>query len=66
MKVKELIEKLSQLDPELPVVKRAKEAFTDAEDPELDYFVFNINTDWFKGPHEKSVKFSKSKQAVLI
>ena len=53
MKVKELIEKLSQLDPELMVVVAGYEGGVDEMDKfELCNIELNVNTQWYYGKHE--------------
>ncbi len=53
MKVKELIETLSQLDPELMVVIRGYEGGVDEVDKyELCDVELNVNTEWYYGKHE--------------
>lgn len=55
MKVKELIEQLQSLDPELEVFIPGYEAgyenITFVSEPQD--FVLNWHTDWYYGPHEK-------------
>ncbi len=53
MKVKELIETLSQLDPELMVVVAGYEGGVDEIDKyELCDVELNVNTEWYYGKHE--------------
>ena len=53
MKVKELIEKLSQLDPELMVVVHGYEGGVDeVTDYGLCDIELNVNTAWYYGKHE--------------
>jgi len=53
MKVKELIETLSQLDPELMVVVAGYEGGVDEMDKyELCDVELNVNTEWYYGKHE--------------
>ena len=53
MKVKELIEKLSQLDPELMVVIRGYEGGVDeVSDYGLCNIELNVNDEWYYGKHE--------------
>lgn len=53
MKVKELIETLSQLDPELMVVIGGYEGGVDEVSRyELCNIELNVNDDWFYGKHE--------------
>ena len=53
MKVKELIEKLSQLDPELMVVVAGYEGGVDEiKKYKLCNIELNVNDDWYYGKHE--------------
>ena len=53
MKVKELIEALSQLDPELMVVVAGYEGGVDEMDKfEMCDIELNVNTEWYYGKHE--------------
>ena len=56
MTVKELIEHLSTLDPELRVFTTGYEGgFQDAFGPDesdIKTFVLNYHTEWYYGPHE--------------
>ena len=53
MKVKELIEKLSQLDPELMVVIRGYEGGVDeVSNYGLCNIELNVNDEWYYGKHE--------------
>ena len=53
MKVKELIEKLSQLDPELMVVRSGYEGGVDeVSDYGLCNIWLNANDEWYYGKHE--------------
>ena len=53
MKVKELIELLSQLDPELMVVKSGYEGgVNEIKKYKLCDIELNVNTDWYYGKHE--------------
>jgi hypothetical protein len=53
MKVKELIELLSQMDPELMVVVAGYEGGVDEMDKyELCDVELNVNTEWYYGKHE--------------
>jgi hypothetical protein len=57
MKVKELIEKLSQLDPELMVVVSGYEGGVDEVDScGLSEIELNVNTQWYYGKHELLAK----------
>ena len=53
MKVKELIEALSQLDPELMVVVAGYEGGVDEIDKfEMCDIELDVNTEWYYGKHE--------------
>ena len=53
MKVKELIEALSQLDPELMVVRSGYEGGVDEIKKIKIYDIeLNVNTEWYYGKHE--------------
>ena len=53
MKVKELIELLSQLDPELMVVVAGYEGgVNEIKKYKLCDIELNVNTDWYYGKHE--------------
>ena len=53
MKVKELIEKLSQLDSELMVVVRGYEGgVNEVTHCELCNVALNVNKEWYYGKHE--------------
>lgn len=53
MKVKDLIEKLSKLDPELMLVKSGYEGgMTDVTGLGLCRVRLNVNKEWWQGPHE--------------
>jgi hypothetical protein len=53
MKVKELIELLSQMDPELMVVVAGYEGGVDEMDKfEMCDIELNVNTEWYYGKHE--------------
>ena len=53
MKVKELIETLSQMDPELMVVVAGYEGGVDEMDKyELCDVELNVHTEWYYGKHE--------------
>ena len=60
MKVKELIEKLSQLDPELMVVRSGYEGGVDeVTDYGLCDIELNVNDEWYYGKHEVLEKRDK-------
>jgi hypothetical protein len=53
MKVKELIETLSQLDPELMVVRSGYEGgVNEIKKYKLCNIELNVNTEWYYGKHE--------------
>ena len=53
MKVKELIEALSQMNPELMVVVAGYEGGVDEMDKfEMCDIELNVNTEWYYGKHE--------------
>lgn len=52
MKVQELIEHLSTLDPELMVfVPGYEDGFRYASPSDVKEFCLNVNTEWYYGPH---------------
>lgn len=54
MKVKELIEKLSKLDPELYVFTSGYEAgVDDVVVSEVKQFALDVNDEWYYGKHEE-------------
>ena len=57
MKVKELIEKLSQLDPELMVVRSGYEGgVNEIKKYKLCNIELNVNDEWYYGKHEMLAK----------
>jgi len=72
MKVKELIEQLSKLDPEVVVVKAGYEggvAQITGTGPCI--IALDINNEWYYGPHEivtahNNYAFNKKEKAVFI
>jgi hypothetical protein len=72
MKVKELIEQLSKLDPEVIVVKAGYEGgVTEITGTGNCIIALNINEEWYYGPHEivtpnNSYPFNKQEKAVFI
>jgi hypothetical protein len=53
MKVKELIEQLSNLDPEVRVVKAGYEGgVTEVTGTGQCTIALNVNKEWYYGPHE--------------
>jgi len=69
MKVKELIEKLSQLDPELMVVRSGYEGGVDeVTDYGLCDIELNVNDEWYYGKHEVLVKKDKptNKDSTIV
>jgi len=71
MKVKELIEFLSKFDQEADILIPGYEGgYKDVTSIEKEYYVKNVNSEWFYGPHElctdqSSDKDSKNKCVVL-
>jgi hypothetical protein len=72
MKVKELIEQLSKLDPEVIVVKAGYEGgVTEIAGTGPCTIALDINNEWYYGPHElvtpnHSYPFNKQAKAVFI
>ena len=69
MKVKELIEKLSQLDPELMVVVRGYEGGVDeVSDYGLCDIELNVNDEWYYGKHEMLAEGDKprNKDSTIV
>ena len=68
MKVKELIEKLSQLDPELMVVVAGYEGGVDEiKKYKLCDIELNVNDDWYYGKHEVLYKDKpKNKDSTIV
>lgn len=61
MTVKELIEKLSELDSELHVfVKGYEGGFHYANTSEVRDICLNVNTEWYYGPHDDPNMCSKN------
>ena len=55
MKVKELIEKLQQLDPELHVFVDGYEGgYDDVAVSEVKEIALNVHTDWYYGKHDNA------------
>ena len=53
MKVKELIEKLQEFDPELMVIRDGYEGgVSEATQTEFVTIALNVNTSWYYGEHE--------------
>ncbi len=53
MKVKELIEKLQELDPETRVMTSGYEGgYKDANVSDVCEIALNVHTEWYYGPHE--------------
>lgn len=53
MKVKDLIEKLLELDQETMVVVHGYEGgYCEVNEPTEVELVLNVNSEWFYGPHE--------------
>ena len=69
MKVKELIEVLSQLDPELMVVVAGYEGgVNEVDKSELCDIELNVNDEWYYGKHEMLVKGDKprNKDSTIV
>jgi len=69
MKVKELIEVLSQLDPELMVVVRGYEGGVNEVDQCDVYDIeLNVNTAWYYGKHETLLNGDKptNKDSTIV
>ena len=69
MKVKELIEVLSQLDPELMVVRSGYEGGVDeVTDYGLCDIELNVNDEWYYGKHEVLEKRDKprNKDSTIV
>jgi hypothetical protein len=53
MKVKELIERLQQLDPELMVVRSGYEGgVSEVKNVDIEPIALHVNTPWYYGEHE--------------
>ena len=66
MKVKELIEKFSQLDPELMVVIRGYEGgVNEVTDYGLCNIWLNANDEWYYGKHEDANMVDKTKYTIV-
>ena len=53
MKVKDLIERLQAVDPELMVVRGGYEGgVTEATEVDVAVVALNVNTEWYYGEHE--------------
>ena len=65
MKVGELIEALSKLDPELRVFRPGYEGgFADVTISKPQSFCLDVHTEWYYGPHETSSDFDvKARQS---
>lgn len=64
MKVKELIQKLSELDPELHIFTQGYEGgFKDIDSslPQIDVYL-NVHEEWWYGPHDSHPSPSKKDQ----
>lgn len=69
MKVKELIEKLSQLDPELMVVVAGYEGgVNEVDKSELCDIELNVNDEWYYGKHEMLAEGDKprNKDSTIV
>jgi len=60
MKVKELIERLQALDPELMVVRAGYEGgVTEVGQVTIITVALNVNEEWYYGEHEQIDEFSR-------
>ena len=67
MKVKELIELLSQMNPELMVVIGGYEGGVDEMDKfEMCDIELNVNTEWYYGKHEILEKEPTKKDSTIV
>ena len=69
MKVKELIESLSQLDPELMVVVAGYEGgVNEVDKSELCDIELNVNNEWYYGKHEMLAEGDKprNKDSTIV
>ena len=67
MKVKKLIELLSQMDPELLVVVAGYEGGVDEMDKfEMCDIELNVNTEWYYGKHEILEKEPTKKDSTIV
>lgn len=69
MKVKELIEALSQLDPELMVVVAGYEGgVNEVDKSELCDIELNVNNEWYYGKHEMLAEGDKprNKDSTIV
>ena len=57
MKVKELIEKLQELDPEMEVMRHGYEGGVEnVTQLEIEQVALNVNEEWYYGTHETADK----------
>lgn len=67
MTVKELIEKLQTLDPDLMVFTNGYESgYNDVVVSEVTNFKLNVNTEWYYGPHEKITKGDWDVSGIIL
>ena len=69
MKVKELIEALSQLDPELMVVRSGYEGgVNEIKKIKIYDIELNVNTEWYYGKHEVLLEGDKptNKDSTIV
>lgn len=60
MKVKDLIEKLKELDPDLMVVRAGYEGgVTEIDHLSIIEVALNVNEEWYYGEHEQIDEFSR-------
>ena len=61
MKVKDLIEKLKELDPDLMVVRAGYEGgVTEIDHLSIIEVALNVNEEWYYGEHEQIDEFSQN------
>lgn len=67
MTVKQLIEQLQQLDPELHVFTKGYEGgYCDINEFELKKIALDVNTAWYYGPHDDAKAISDSSRYVVV
>lgn len=65
MTVKQLIDELSQLDPDLHVFTKGYEGgYEDAHVGKVNNFILNTYKEWWNGPHEIIYEESTNKETV--
>ena len=59
MNVKQLIKKLQEYDPKLPVISSGYEGgYLDIDTVLKQKIALNVNTEWYYGPHEAENNYS--------